>query len=72
MSATVPPAEGQPGRYGAVLSVYGRGGKGLCPRCGTPLTRTVVGGRGTSYCPRCQPGDEPGVGSRESEADCTP
>ena len=48
-------AEGNPGRYGAVLSVYGRGGKGVCPRCGTPLERTIVGGRGTSYCPKCQP-----------------
>lgn len=48
-------AEGNPGRYGAVLSVYGRGGKGVCSRCGTPLERTIVGGRGTSYCPKCQP-----------------
>jgi formamidopyrimidine-DNA glycosylase len=48
-------AEGNPGRYGAKLTVYGRGGKGQCPRCGTPLERTVVGGRGTSFCPSCQP-----------------
>lgn len=27
-----------------------------CPRCGTPLRRTRVGGRGTVWCPRCQPG----------------
>ncbi|MER5505169.1 DNA-formamidopyrimidine glycosylase family protein [Streptomyces sp. NPDC002766] len=26
-----------------------------CPRCGTPLRRTRVGGRGTVWCPRCQP-----------------
>jgi formamidopyrimidine-DNA glycosylase len=26
-----------------------------CPRCGTPLGRTVVGGRTTYFCPRCQP-----------------
>ncbi|MGV9449943.1 Fpg/Nei family DNA glycosylase [Streptomyces sp. NPDC003635] len=25
-----------------------------CPRCGTPLNRTRVGGRGTVWCPRCQ------------------
>lgn len=54
-------AEGNPGRYGAVLSVYGRGGKGQCPRCGTALARAVVGGRGTSYCPRCQPNEGDGV-----------
>jgi formamidopyrimidine-DNA glycosylase len=26
-----------------------------CPRCRTPLERTVVGGRTTWFCPRCQP-----------------
>jgi formamidopyrimidine-DNA glycosylase len=26
-----------------------------CPRCGTPLTRTVVAGRTTYLCPACQP-----------------
>jgi formamidopyrimidine-DNA glycosylase len=26
-----------------------------CPRCHTPLRRTVVGGRTTYFCPRCQP-----------------
>jgi formamidopyrimidine-DNA glycosylase len=26
-----------------------------CPRCRTPLGRTVVGGRTTYVCPRCQP-----------------
>ena len=60
-------AEGNPGRYGAVLAVYGRGGKGSCPRCGAPLVRTVIGGRGTSYCPRCQPLGESEVGGRRSE-----
>jgi formamidopyrimidine-DNA glycosylase len=48
-------AEGNRGGYGGRLLVYGRGGKGPCPRCGTLLERTVVGGRGTSYCRRCQP-----------------
>ena len=48
-------ADGNRGGYGARLLVYGRGGKAPCPRCGTPLLRTVVGGRGTSFCPRCQP-----------------
>jgi formamidopyrimidine-DNA glycosylase len=48
-------AEGNRGRYGGKLLVYGRGGKGQCPRCGSPLERIVVGGRGTSFCPQCQP-----------------
>jgi formamidopyrimidine-DNA glycosylase len=48
-------ADGNQGRYGRRLLVYGRGGKGPCPRCGAPLERAVVGGRGTSFCPRCQP-----------------
>ncbi|MFJ8105521.1 Fpg/Nei family DNA glycosylase [Streptomyces sp. NPDC096132] len=26
----------------------------VCPRCGTHLRRTRVGGRGTVWCPRCQ------------------
>jgi formamidopyrimidine-DNA glycosylase len=26
-----------------------------CPRCGTPLAKTVVGGRTTYFCPDCQP-----------------
>ena len=37
------------------LLVYGRGRAGLpCVRCHRPLVRSVVGGRGTSSCPRCQ------------------
>ena len=32
---------------------YGRGGE-PCDRCGTPLERIVVGGRATTFCPRCQ------------------
>jgi formamidopyrimidine-DNA glycosylase len=37
------------------LAVYGRGAAGLpCVRCGTPLARIVLAGRGTSYCPSCQ------------------
>ena len=28
---------------------------GSCPRCGTTLNHGRVGGRGTAWCPRCQP-----------------
>ena len=45
--------DGEPGRNAAFLIAYGRSGH-LCPRCSTPLKKTVLGGRGTTYCPRCQ------------------
>jgi formamidopyrimidine-DNA glycosylase len=36
--------------------IHARGRRdGECPRCGTPLSRMVVGGRTTYFCPRCQP-----------------
>lgn len=37
------------------LRVYGRGVSGApCPRCGSPIVRLTVGGRGSHVCPRCQ------------------
>lgn len=45
---------GQSGDYADRLDVYGRAGH-ACPRCGAPLQRLVVGGRGTTFCPDCQP-----------------
>ncbi len=44
---------GRPGEYQEKLKVYGREGE-PCPRCGTPIERIVVAGRGTYLCPRCQ------------------
>ena len=35
------------------FKVYGRAGE-PCPRCGTPIEKTRVAGRGTWYCPQCQ------------------
>jgi formamidopyrimidine-DNA glycosylase len=35
------------------FKVYGRDGE-PCERCGTPIEKTRVGGRGTWYCPACQ------------------
>ena len=35
------------------LVAYGQQGK-PCPRCTTPMRKVVLGGRGTTYCPRCQ------------------
>ncbi len=35
------------------LQVYGHEGE-PCPSCGTSLCRTVIGGRSSVFCPRCQ------------------
>ena len=52
-------ARGEQGRNQQALLAYGQTGQ-PCPRCGTPIERTVVGGRGTHFCPRCQPRDGAG------------
>jgi formamidopyrimidine-DNA glycosylase len=65
-------AEGNRGGYGGRLLVYGRGDKGPCPRCGTPLVRSVVGGRGTSFCPHCQPAASEGTMPSSSSNDGAP
>lgn len=44
---------GQSGRNADFLIAYGQQGR-RCPRCGRELAKTVVGGRGTTYCPGCQ------------------
>lgn len=45
--------DGRTGNYQNRLGVYGRKGQ-PCAVCGTPIERTVVGGRGTHFCPCCQ------------------
>ena len=62
-------AEGNRGRYGDELLIYGHGGKSPCARCGAHLERIVVGGRGTSFCPRCQPFADAVDPHRSSTAD---
>lgn len=44
---------GESGRNASFLIAYGQAGR-PCPRCATPLKKIVLGGRGTTYCPRCQ------------------
>jgi formamidopyrimidine-DNA glycosylase len=44
---------GNPGGNQHALLVYGRAGL-PCVRCGRPLVKTVLAGRTTVYCPRCQ------------------
>jgi formamidopyrimidine-DNA glycosylase len=46
-------ADGREGRMQREFKVYGRGGE-PCERCGTPIERSVVAGRGTWICPACQ------------------
>jgi formamidopyrimidine-DNA glycosylase len=45
--------EGRPGNYLQRLQVYQKTGK-PCPRCGSPIRRTIIAGRGSHFCPRCQ------------------
>lgn len=45
--------QGEMGMFQQQLAVYGRKGE-ECPNCGTPVTKTVVGGRGTHFCTNCQ------------------
>jgi formamidopyrimidine-DNA glycosylase len=47
--------QGNPGTQHMYVQVFRRDGK-PCYACGTVIVRTVVGGRGTHYCPKCQPG----------------
>ncbi len=46
-------AEGRPGSFQDRHRVYGKEGA-PCPVCGAPVRRTVIGQRGTHYCPKCQ------------------
>jgi formamidopyrimidine-DNA glycosylase len=45
--------DGRAGRMQHEFKVYGRKDE-PCDRCGTPIEKTRVAGRGTWYCPSCQ------------------
>lgn len=45
--------DGQKGGFQQYLQVYNREGK-PCPKCGEPINKMKVGGRGTYWCPGCQ------------------
>jgi formamidopyrimidine-DNA glycosylase len=45
--------DGAPGRMQDEFKVYGREGE-PCPRCGTPIEKVRIAGRGSWYCPSCQ------------------
>ncbi|MBS7577572.1 MULTISPECIES: DNA-formamidopyrimidine glycosylase [unclassified Enterococcus] len=46
-------ALGEAGKFQQQLNVYGRTGL-PCHRCGTPIEKIKLGGRGTHFCPHCQ------------------
>lgn len=46
-------SRGEKGSFQNELMVYGRKGQ-PCSRCGTPIVKTRVAGRGTYFCPSCQ------------------
>ncbi|AWB44087.1 DNA-formamidopyrimidine glycosylase [Paenibacillus sp. CAA11] len=46
--------QGEMGMFQHQLQIYGRKGE-ACVSCGGPIEKMVVGGRGTHYCPSCQP-----------------
>jgi formamidopyrimidine-DNA glycosylase len=46
--------DGSSGSMQDEFRVYGRDGL-PCPRCRTPIAKARVGGRGTWFCPHCQP-----------------
>lgn len=46
-------SQGEMGMFQQKLFVYGREGE-ACNRCSAEIKKTVVAGRGTHFCPRCQ------------------
>jgi formamidopyrimidine-DNA glycosylase len=58
--------DGSTGSMQHEFKVYGREGE-PCDRCGTPIAKTRVAGRGTWYCPTCQfQGGQPQAASLSS------
>ena len=51
-------SDGIAGDFQVQLQVYGKK-DGDCPNCGSKLRKIFVGGRGTTYCPKCQ--KNPGI-----------
>ncbi|MFC4596885.1 DNA-formamidopyrimidine glycosylase [Cohnella hongkongensis] len=56
--------QGEMGLFQFGLRAYGRTGE-PCPACGSPIEKSVVGGRGTHVCPTCQ---KPPRGSGRAKA----
>lgn len=61
--------DGESGSMQHEFKVYGRDGE-PCDRCGTPIAKIRVAGRGTWFCPTCQP--EPAVAQAASSSSRAP
>ena len=48
--------DGEKGTFQELLKIFHKQGE-PCPRCGTLIKKSVCNGRGTFYCPKCQPKD---------------
>ena len=59
--------DGGSGRMQDDFRVYGRAGE-PCPRCRIPIEKTRVAGRGTWYCPYCQPLPTPQAAASRSSS----
>lgn len=59
--------DGSGGTMQDEFHAYGREGE-PCDRCGTPIAKTRVAGRGTWYCPICQPEPVPAAQAARSSA----
>lgn len=46
--------DGSEGGFAVKLQVYDREGE-ACRRCGATIVRTLIGGRSSFFCPKCQP-----------------
>ena len=46
--------DGSDGKYQEHTLIYGKTGE-KCKRCGGVIKKNTVGGRGTYFCPSCQP-----------------
>ena len=55
--------DGRSGSMQHEFKVYGREGE-PCDRCGTPISKTRVAGRGTWFCSSCQPAQAASSSSR--------
>jgi formamidopyrimidine-DNA glycosylase len=58
--------EGEMGYFQLKIQVYGRKGE-PCNRCGHPIRRLVVAGRGTHICEHCQPFPIPATEAESKE-----
>ena len=63
--------DGAAGTMQAEFNVYGRAGE-PCPRCGTPIEKIRIAGRGTWYCPQCQESPSKGRGYAASSSSSRP